>query len=72
MKKVIKDGWHVICGYEVYVENGIVIRGIREDYNGSRVSAYPYRACRSGGWDHDTMSVDAFRAGVKRGTISLL
>lgn len=80
MKKVIKDGWHVILGYEVYVENGLVIRGIKEDSNGSPVTAYPYRAqmkkCYYGqfisGWYQEDMSVDAFRAGVKRGTISLL
>lgn len=35
----IKDGWHLIKGYEVYVKSGRVIRGIREDVNGGRYSA---------------------------------
>ena len=39
----MKDGWHVLKGYEVYVENNMVMRGIKEDHNGERVTAYPYR-----------------------------
>lgn len=71
MTNMIKDGWHVICGYDVYVENGFIVRGIKEDYNRSPVAAYPYRRCRRGGWDQDNMSVDAFRSGVKRGTVCM-
>ena len=39
----IKDGWHKIKGYEVYVENGRVVRGVKEDINGGEVPAYPYK-----------------------------
>lgn len=34
----MKDGWHVIADYQVYIEDGKVIRGIA---NGEPV--YPYR-----------------------------
>lgn len=65
MKKTVKDGWHKVYGYDVYVEDGMVKRAIS---NG--VTAYPYRASRYGGWDIDThMSLDALRAGISRGTM---
>lgn len=43
----IKDGWHHICGADVYVEGGRILRGLK---NG-------------GGWDIGTPSVSAFRRG---------
>ena len=67
----IKDGWHTIAGYEVYVENGRILRGL----NGSGdKTLYPYR------WNkqYDSrvndsgLTVDAFRAGIRRGTIEML
>ena len=65
MKKMTKDGWHKVYGYDVYVEDGMVKRAIT---NG--VTAYPYRSSKNGGWDLDTyMSLDALRAGLSRGTI---
>ena len=36
----MKDGWHIVRGLEVYIENGLVIRGIKTDSNGGRVTAY--------------------------------
>lgn len=24
------DGWHKICGYDVYIENGEIVRGVSE------------------------------------------
>lgn len=65
----MKDGWHKIYGYDVYIENNIVIRGTKA--NGT-LPAYVYRACRAGGWDRDnSVTVNAFRAGVRRGTIKM-
>ena len=53
MKKIVKDGWHEVYGYPVYVEDGKV---------------NPYRACKYGGWDIDiNMTLDALRAGLSRG-----
>lgn len=65
MKKMVKDGWHKVYGYAVYVEGGRVKRAVA---NG--VAAYPYRASKYGGWDIDTyLSLDALRAGLSRGTM---
>ena len=64
-KKTVKDGWHKVYGYEVYVEDGRVTRAIS---NG--VTAYPYRACKYGGWNIDRhMTLDVLRAGMARETV---
>ena len=72
MKKA-KEGWHIIYGWEVHVnERGYVDRAIKEDTNGSPVTGYIYRACRNGWWNNiGQCSIDAFRAGLKRGTIRI-
>ncbi len=36
------DGWHTLKGFRVYVENGMVIRGLIHDRNGEDVPSYPY------------------------------
>lgn len=68
MRKV-KDGWHTVCGYRVYCEDGLVLRGVNLDHTrGTHV----YRYKREGGWDReDRITVSAFRAGVRRGTIKM-
>ena len=72
MEKMVKDGWYKVqdCNlrfYEVYVEGGIVKRGISDG-----CTAYPYRVSRYGGYDIDThMTLDALRAGLSRETIIL-
>ena len=72
MKKV-KEGWHIIYGWEVHVnERGYIDRAIKEDSNGSKVTGYVYRKCKSGGWDYEEeCTIDAFRAGLNRGTIRI-
>lgn len=64
----MKDGWHKICGAMVYVENGKVMRGVQDGR-----TVYPYRKnTKIGGWDNVSgLSVAAFRAGMKRGTIDI-
>lgn len=71
MKKQIKSGWHTVDGRKVYVDDqGHVTRGLSK-HGWSTV--YPYRACKDGGMDIDTyMTLDAFRAAWKRGTVTLL
>jgi hypothetical protein len=65
----IKDGWHMIQGHDVYVENGIVKRGITAD--GQR-PVYPYTPCKYGGYETNTwLSVAAFAARCKRGTVKM-
>lgn len=69
--KTIRDGWHTISGFKVYVEGGKIVRGMLGE-GCKQVTAYPYRACRRGGWDICTgITVDAFRAGGNRRTITL-
>ena len=42
MKK-LKEGWHIIAGYNVYVDSdGMIRHGTKKDNNGSSVPAYPY------------------------------
>lgn len=59
----IKDGWHHICGADVYVAGGRILRGLK---NGGTEPAYPYKPASKkygGGWDIGTPSVSAFRRG---------
>jgi len=68
----MKDGWHTISGAELYIEGGFILRGIKTDSNGGRVTAYPYRKNKRGGWDKDTgITPGAYKAGARRGTIAL-
>ena len=64
----MKDGWHSVYGWEVYVVDGKVMRGVSDDGN---MTVWPYRLNHKyGGWDICIgISVSAFRAGVKRATI---
>ena len=65
-----ENGWHEIAGYTVHVEDGKVKWGI-QDHSGAVV--YPYHwsdnlRC----WVSESMTVDAFRAGVRRETIAMM
>lgn len=67
-----RDGWHTLQGYQVYIQNNQILRGLKSDQNGSELTAYPYRISKYGGWDNCTgISADGFIAGVRRGTIIL-
>lgn len=68
----MKNGWHTIAGYKVLVENGKIRRGILNPGWNER-PGYIYREDRKNGcWtSEDAISADAFRAGVRRGTIDL-
>lgn len=69
MKKTIRDGWHTIAGYNVYIENGYIKRGLSND--GSRTT-YPYSSGKYDGWDLDTyMTPDNFRRKVKNGSATM-
>ena len=66
-----KDGWRAICGWDVYIEDGFVVRGVSSGPD--VVPVYPYRKDRHGGWNSCSgLTVAAFRAGVKRGTVRLM
>lgn len=64
----MKDGWHTILGWEVYVENGNIFRGIDKEK-----TYYPYRWNKKYNcWVNDApLSVGVFRAGMNRGTIKM-
>lgn len=70
----MKDGWHKIAGYDVYIEDNKVIRGTLGEGTSNYRTAWPY--IWIGGppnvWSNCTgLSVEAFRAGVRRGTVKL-
>lgn len=67
----MKNGWHNIFGYKVYVENDVVLRGVIGN-NLIQHTVYPYRWNRKlNCWNQETMTVDCFRAGLKRGTVGM-
>ena len=67
----MKDGWHIISECEVYVEDGYILRGIK-DTPPQQTAAYIYRSAKTGGfYKLNRITPAAFRAGVKKGTIIL-
>ena len=71
----MKNGWCVVCGVQVFVENGKVVRGIMGKGMFDVVTCYPYVIDRKyGGWDNASgdLTVDALRARMKRGTAVLM
>lgn len=71
--KVAADGWHFCYGYKVWVENNKVLRGLDGEYLGVH-TVYPYRRDRKHKnlWDCIVgVTYQAFKAGVKRGTIKM-
>ena len=66
----VKDGWHLVGGYEVWVEGGGVIRAVVGEGNNRR-TAYPYKSNPKGGWIRDNPTVDTLRRGLKSGRYSI-
>ena len=69
-----KDGWHVVYGENIYVQDGKVIRGTKKGENNSEVTCYPYKYNK----DYDywinisgEVTLSAYRAGYKKGTICM-
>lgn len=68
-ESIAKDGWHVVCGFDVYIRNGYIIRGVADR---GRKTIYPYRRHKYGEWSLDQfMTPSAFRSAYKRGTVRL-
>jgi len=63
MKK-IKDGWHTICGYDMYVEDGKIIRGVEDSQ-----TVYVYKSVKDGYTSACPVKVSTFRSGMARGTM---
>lgn len=68
----MKDGWHTILGYEVYVENNKVLRGTLGEGVTYR-PAYPYRWDRTSNCWIQTikMNINTFRNGINRETVKM-
>ena len=66
----MKDGWKIVNGWQVYVEDGYVLRGIEEDWQGYR-SVIPYRYNRKLRCWTSTGKITpaALRAGLNRGSM---
>ena len=62
--------WKKILGYDVFVEDGKIIRAMK---NNGTLSASVYKKNRLGGWDNVCpCSLSAFRSGVRRGTYTVI
>ena len=66
----MKDGWHVLQGCDVYVRNGKIVRGTKDNHT---LPAFVYRWDRKyNAWLRECrITPAAFVAGIKRGTIIL-
>ena len=68
--KNVRDGWHKVYGYDVWVEDGWAVRGLSGD--GQR-PLYIYSVAKGGGYDlRDGVKLDALRKAMARGTMALL
>lgn len=67
--KNVKDGWHKVYGYSVWVEDGWAVRGLSSD--GQR-PLYIYVVSKDGGYDlRYSVKLDALRQAMARGTMVL-
>lgn len=58
----MKNGWHIIKGFDCYIEDNKVMHCTKEDRNGNLVTAYPYKVSRYGGFDNATgVKVNTFK-----------
>jgi hypothetical protein len=67
-KTKIRDGWHIVNGWNVYVEDGYVVRGVSSD--GKR-PLYLYEAAHGGLDRVYHVPFAGFRGRMNRGTIVL-
>lgn len=64
-----RDGWHVVNGWNIYVEDGYAVRGLSR--YGQR-PLYLYQPAHGGGLDRvDGVPFGALRGRMNRGTIVL-
>lgn len=85
MAKAIKDGKHVIAGFDCETENGVITKVYYYDVHGVYTLGTIYKAnvwtYRPGGhrperyiaewYSVNGVTPDAFRAGIKRGTYTV-
>lgn len=74
----MKDGWHIIKGYDVYIEDGRIMRGTTGRGTTTYRAVYPYKYKREDGmrgWHNCSgagVKVDTFRKGVNKGTYCMM
>lgn len=39
----MKDGWHTIAGFRIYIEDGKVMRGVKNQGTLKESTSYPYK-----------------------------
>lgn len=54
----MKDGWHVVSGYIVYVENNRIMHGTTWDHTRT---LYPYHSTKNGMENAVGVNVETFR-----------
>lgn len=70
LKKRGFNMWCKICGYDVFVENGIILRAMK---NNCTLPAHVYKKCKTGGWDKvENCKVNTFKSGVYRGNYCVM
>lgn len=58
--------WRRCAGHDVWVEDGLVVRGLSKD--GTR-TVWPYRTSRRGGWERaEGVKLNTLRTGLYKGT----
>ena len=68
----INEAWRIAAGYEVFTQDGKILRGRTKDSNGSYKPTYPYRLTRDGTWTLEIgVTLEAFRAAARRGTMEM-
>ncbi len=71
MARKVKDGWHSVYGMTVLVEDGRIRYGV----GGTGLkyhTTHPYQSNGHTGWYNITgVTLEAFRSGVRRGTMDM-
>ena len=72
---MVKDGWHMSHGYDLYVLDDHVRVAMKKDRNGSLVSAAVYRWSKPlNCWVnvYDSRTLDTVRRGLAKGTYRVM
>lgn len=68
-KAKTRNGWHIVNGWNVYVEDGYAVRGLSRD---GQLPLYLYTPAIGGGLDRvEGVPFGAMRGRMNRGTIVL-
>ena len=68
----VRDGWHVLSGYEVLLKDGAVIKGKGYNQKGEKQIMVPYKVRKSGYINCAGIGAESFRSAANRGTIVMM